>query len=551
MKIDSILEKVSKNESLNSKGTKKLLFITAFILIFLRILSYAWCSDDAFHIYTMAKNLLDGNGFTPTPGLRVNVATCPLWALVVTFGMFFWNNPYAIGMIFNFLFSGIALFLLFRLIYKKDNWFIVLVFVTAFLCFSKTYLSYSTSGLENALILLLGTLYLEVFFKNEYFSKKELFKIALLEGLIAFTRMDCALIFSFTSVYAFLFRYKKDESDSADFSWKKLFSVIPIALAGLSLFIFWELFSLFYYGSFVPNTALAKLNTGFPLSDYLVRGVWYVFLSAAFDFIIVFLPILSVMFLLLKHKKWTKEFCVAAGLGLYSLYIIYIGGDFMLGRHFLSLFWCALLLIFISKNDLLTKIFFGTAILTVIFYGIFQTNSIQNHYNSFVAENTPCRYTDEQQWYYKWTGLIPVVADYAKNGKISILKNSTRNGILWFYGIKFYQLENEELARTSYEYRLYDPLLSRLPAFREKKWRVGHMQRIIPEGYNQTLFEDGNYIKDLDLKFYYSKLNFVLSGDLFDLNRIKEFVKFYTGAYDHYLRQYIKRHKHENQPVFD
>ena len=142
MTIQSILEKIKNNESLNNPSTKKLLFIVAFILIFLRILSFAWASDDAYHAYTMSANLLAGNGFTPTPGIRVNVSTCPLWTIAVTLGMVVWNNAYAVGMFLNLLFSGIALFMLFKFIYKKDDWLIILSAVTAVLCTSKTYLSY-------------------------------------------------------------------------------------------------------------------------------------------------------------------------------------------------------------------------------------------------------------------------------------------------------------------------------------------------------------------------------------------------------------------------
>ena len=544
MNIDSILEKLRKNECLNREKTKKIIFVTAFILIFLRILSYAWCSDDAFHIYTMAKNLLAGNGFTPTPGLRVNVATCPLWALVITFGMLFWNNPYAIGMIFNLLFSGIALFLLFRLIYKKENWFAILVCVTAILCFSKTYLSYTTSGLENALILLLSTLYLEVFFQNEYFSKKELFKIALLEGLIAFTRMDCALIFSLTSVYAFLFRYKKDKSDSAGFSWKKLFTLIPIALTGLSPFIFWELFSLFYYGSFVPNTALAKLNTGLPLNDYLVRGVWYTVKTGTWDIFVLFVPFCFVLYVVGKHYKIDKFFLTASGIALYFFYIIYIGGDFMLGRHFLSLFWVAFIVCEIGNDKTFFIKSFFMALLILLFQIGFSVETremlvsygmpypklirtIQDKYTSKLATSDYC--WDERKVYYRHTGLLTMICDYLKNGKITIIYKTPHRGIQWFYG-------NKQL----YEYILYDPLLSRLPAIHSPDWVIGHMKRKIPAGYQETLDSGENHIKDANLAFYYSKLKFMISGDLFDRDRIKEIFRFNSGKYNTYLKKYIE-----------
>ncbi len=121
MMFRMVPEKIRKNGFLNSLTTKDSFFILAFILVFIRILSYAWCSDDAYHAYVMSANLLAGKGFTPAPGIRVNVSTCPLWTIVVTLGMVVWNDPYAVGMIFNLLFSGISLFMLFRLIYRADG----------------------------------------------------------------------------------------------------------------------------------------------------------------------------------------------------------------------------------------------------------------------------------------------------------------------------------------------------------------------------------------------------------------------------------------------
>ncbi len=530
MTARSIPEKIRQNKFLNSFSTKNLLFITAFILIFIRIFSYAWCSDDAYHAYVMSANLLAGKGFTPTPEIRVNVSTCPLWTLVVTFGMLVWNNAYAIGMILNLLFSGTALFMLFRFIYKKDDWFIILSMVTAVLCTSKTYLSYTTSGLENAQILMLSSFYLTLLFKNEYFSKKELFKIALLEGLIAFTRMDCALIFSFTSAYVFLFRYKKDEKDSAGFSLKKLSEVVPTALLGLSPFILWELFSWFYYGSFVPNTALAKLNTGFPLSDYLVRGVWYGFTSLFFDAALLLFPVSFIIYNVAVNHKNPKLMSAVSGIAFYLIYIVYIGGDFMLGRHFLSPLWISLFLMFMPIDGKQNIPFFCSVIILALFCDFVQIDLVKQSYDEYVKENSPCWYADEQEYYYKHTGLIPIAEDYFENGTVTIITQIRNYGIQRFYNGK------------SYEYRLYDPLLVRLPAVHLKKWRTGHMRRKFPDGYKKTLNTGINHIKDEDLAFYYDKLKFILSGDLFDFERLKETVKFNNGAYNQYLQRYIERH---------
>ena len=531
MTVKSVLEKIKNNKFFNTPTAKDLFFITAFILVFIRILSYAWASDDAYHAYVMSANLLAGKGFTPTPGIRVNVSTCPLWTLAVTLGMAVWNNAYAVGMILNLIFSGTALFMLFKFIYKKDDWLVILITATAVLCTSKTYLSYTTSGLENAQILMLSSFYLTVLFKNEYFSKKELFKIALLEGLIAFTRMDCALIFALTSAYVFLFRYKKDEKDSGKFSLNKLFQVIPVALAGLSPFIMWELFSWFYYASFVPNTALAKLNTGFPLSDYLLRGVWYGFTSLFFDAALLLFPVSFIIYNLAANYKNPKILSATLGIIFYLMYIVYIGGDFMLGRHFLSLLWITLFLMFMPVGGRQNIPFFCAVIILAFFYDLFWIPSVKQSYDKYVKENSPCWYADEQGYYYKHTGLVPFIEDYSKNGKTTLFANVKNKGIQWFYTGK----------KSNYEHRLYDPLLVRLPAIRFNNWRTGHMKRKFPKGYKKTLDTGTNYIKDKDLALYYDKLKFILSGDLFDLERLKETVKFNNGAYDQYLFRYIDK----------
>lgn len=69
------------------------------------ILKWAWCSDDAYHAYSMSKNYLNGYGFTPTIGKRVNVSTCPLWTIIITFCMRFFKDEYYTGLVLNLLLS--------------------------------------------------------------------------------------------------------------------------------------------------------------------------------------------------------------------------------------------------------------------------------------------------------------------------------------------------------------------------------------------------------------------------------------------------------------
>ena len=48
------------------------------ILIFIVVITMlAWQSDDSYHAYIMAKNLVDGNGFVYNIGQRATASSCP------------------------------------------------------------------------------------------------------------------------------------------------------------------------------------------------------------------------------------------------------------------------------------------------------------------------------------------------------------------------------------------------------------------------------------------------------------------------------------------
>ena len=135
--------------------------------------------------------------------------------------------------------------------------------------------------------------------------------------------------------------------------------------------------------------------------------------------------------------------------------------------------------------------------------------------------------------------MFLVIDDFLRNGKVTLISKTPYKGHQWFYGHKAY-LRGDDVSCNSYEFRLYDPLLSRLPAVQEDNWVIGHMYRKIPSGYRLTLETGINYIEDKNLWFYYDKLKFILSGNLFDLERLKELIKFNSGNYDKYLQEYIK-----------
>ncbi len=86
---------------------------------------------------------------------------------------------------------------------------------------------------------------------------------------------------------------------------------------------------------------------------------------------------------------------------------------------------------------------------------------------------------------------------------------------------------------------LIDPLLARLPAEDPNGWRIGHFLRAIPAGYINTLHGRANRISDPNLAAYYDKLSFIISGPLWNGDRLLEIWKFNTGRYDTLLKAYL------------
>ena len=294
------------------------IFIVAY---FFMIILCAWQSDDAYHGYTMSKHLADGYGLVYNIGERVNASTCPLYTILIAIAYKITGEMYFTSLAVGIGLSITAVALIFWKL-CTTYWHVILTFIL--LC-SLSFVSFTTSGLENSLLYLLCTLFVIVVFSEDY-SPKKLFILALLSGLVAMTRMDNVLIYLPILIWVF-FIHKRSVS---------LLKSTLIGFAGVLPFILWELFSLFYYGFLFPNTVYAKLGTGISLGRYIKKGIDYFLVTGAYDLAVVVIPILAVIAVFfIKNIRYRL---LAGGVFLYMLYILRIGGDFMVGRHFTVIF---------------------------------------------------------------------------------------------------------------------------------------------------------------------------------------------------------------------
>ncbi len=517
--------------------TKRYKILSLFIFICV-ITALAWQSDDAYHAYVMAKNLVLGNGFVYNIGERVTATSCPLFTLIVACGYFLIRNMFIVSLLICIIFSASAYSIVMNTFCKTKKQ-VICTFLM--LIGSSCFISYTTSGLENCLLFFLSALFLKCYFSAEIFQAKELFVLAILVSLIAMTRMDAVLMFAPMAVYVFLARRDK----------VTFFQAVGIGVAGLLPFIAWEVFSLIYYGFPVPNTAYVKLGTDIPLTEYLVRGVQYTLASAFCDILLIIIPLLTVVITLLVRKA-RYLFC-SAGIILYFCYVLYIGGDFMLGRHFTVMFFVSIICYLQMQNDKFSriegrpqieKLVIGVLAAGIIYSGT--TNVITSQFLFGRNFNSPI--SDERGNYFQYTSLFNNTLSYIRHGKMVIRdawneqgieeyrEGGYKGGILRMVpGISIYY--NSDMYLNDL-YALGDPFLSKLPAVREENWRIGHMWRESPTGYNDTVLLGKNVIENEDLHQYYDIIKLITRGSIWDKERLQAIVDINTGKYDYLIENY-------------
>jgi arabinofuranosyltransferase len=237
---------------------------------------------------------------------------------------------------------------------------------------------------------------------------------------------------------------------------------------------------------------------------------------------------------------------LGAGALLYLGYVFWIGGDFMSGRFFSAALVLGVgLLATLEVKRPMTYVWVAMVVLLSGFTSphppfVQDTRIGQERRAVFVYKG---QVTDERAYYYPRTGLLDPTKFYITRRfapPASWVADPADNEVrlLNDLGIKGYGAGPSVHVLDAYA--LSDPLLARLPAV--PQWStIGHAPRLIPAGYIETLASGENMIVDPSLALYYDRLHLVVSGELFDAQRLMEIVKLNLGAFDYLLEEYAAR----------
>ena len=524
------------------------------ILIFIFVITFlAWQSDDSYHAYIVAKNLVDGNGFVYNIGQRATATTCPLFTLVVAAGYFVIRDMFFVSLLINIVFSSLAFSILIRDFAKTKE---QVVFCLLVLIGSVSFVSYTTSGLENSMLFFLAACFMKIYLKHERYNAKNMFILAVLVALIAMTRMDAVLIFVPMALYVYL--VKRDEVSFG--------KAVGLGIAGLLPFVFWELFATFYYGFPFPNTAYVKLGTDIAVKDYIVRGIRYYLNACVCDPIVLIVPLFGFIAAVIVRKA--QYIACMAGPLIYGIYLLYIGGDFMMGRHFTVMFFVSVLCYMDIKNREFSERGRGArfhrgfviAVAAVLIYGC-TSNVIKDQFLFGRTFGSPI--SDERAGYFSTSSLFNNIYSLIKTGDLCIRSTWNENGVteLRNMGSSGGILENAPGITKYYNNDLYlndlyalgDPYLAHLPAVKKDGWRIGHMWRQAPLGYiNMVRYGlDSSSIVNEDARMYYDVIDEITRADLFDRDRIRKVIDINLGRYDYLVENYKATLDENNRQILE
>jgi arabinofuranosyltransferase len=520
-----------RESSPDSRAVVLVVILAAFLVVLLRT---AWVCDDAYITFRTVDNLVHGHGLRWNVGERVQVFTHPLWLMLFT-------PVYAVTR--EAFHSVIALSIALTLIGVSLLYLRVAVTPAAgllaamLLFFSKAFVDFSTSGLENPLSHLLLIAFAIAFLQwppGAPFSRRRASVCALIAGFAFLTRPDQILIY-LPALAGLPFLIRRD----APFG--RTILVLPAAFTPV---IAWELFSLVYYGFPLPNSAYAKIVTGEGLDAAIrTQGALYFLNSVDVDPITLLGALAGIGAAVVLRQQ--RLLLLAGGVALYLGYVYSIGGDFMSGRFFtIALLAGAILLArFPWEWRLPWSVAIPLAVVLIVSHGGPSHPEIAGG-DSGRAIYPASGVVDERLFWFQTNGLVranplisPPTDRHAQSGRDFRQTTSQRRviehpsvGTLGYFA-------GPNLHIVDF-YGLTDPFIARMPAIAAPGFRPGHVHHYYPRDYVASVEQDRNLLRDDGLGRYYNRLKSITSGPIWSRDRFEAIFKMNTGQYDAWVEDY-------------
>jgi arabinofuranosyltransferase len=393
----------ASNPSPTSRSLPWLLLVLALLTVYAyAVWRAAWVGDDALITMRVVDNFVSGEGLRWNPTDRVQVSTHPLWMFGLSAAYGITGDAYFAPLWLSglCLVGTFALLLSSRLLPLRGA-----VLALTLLIASKSFVDYSTSGLENPLSFLLVT-WLFVALERRVNREGRFLPLALASSLLILNRPDHAVLVAPVLLIG---------------AWgRPLWETLRDLVVGFAPLLLWLAFATLYFGTPIPITAHAKaLSLGVPQEQMMAQALNY-FADAVYRDPVTLLGLaLALVMLLMGLVRRAPRTQLAMGLSvlLSLLYLFKIGGDFMAGRFFATPLLLAAILL--ARSQLVARLqnpaLLGAAalVLGASFLSSPPTLLSPSVYGGF--ELSPKGVVDERAHYYEGLGLrspgrIPLIA---------------------------------------------------------------------------------------------------------------------------------------------
>lgn len=308
--------------------------------------------DDAYISYVYARNAILGHGLTFNPSERVEGFTNFLWTAMMTpivgMNLDVGRVSSALGVAFGALTLAVTI--------RFPSWLGVPAIVgwmaALFLAVDGSFALWSVSGLETPLFAFLMALGALLYLKEQ--GNKGFFpSSAIIFALAAMTRPEAAVAFALTVAHQGAWRILDQRKILTRLDFLRVIFFI-------SLFVPYWLIRWRYYHSLLPNSFYAKVSVGGPIAQ-IMRGWEHVqqFVGVHLGWLILVPALVTLVVVVAQYGKGKREIgemgeirreffgmtYFAALILFYGAYIVYVGGDWSVGRFFVPILPFAYLMI--------------------------------------------------------------------------------------------------------------------------------------------------------------------------------------------------------------
>jgi arabinofuranosyltransferase len=283
--------------------------------------------DDAYISFRYAQNLIAGHGLVFNPGERVEGYTNFLWTIILALFMRLGLAPSSVAIALGVAFSLGTLWLVYLFwVLTRLRSPVIPVIAAWCLALDGSFALWAVSGMETSMFAFLVLAALTAYCW-EWEKGKPGFLSGVLLALAAMTRPEGVLVLVVVVIHQAVARLVRQ---------RRLFAPGDVARAGvfLGLYLPYFLWRYYYYGFLLPNTFYAKVTVHNSADQYR-RGLEHVATFGRLHLGLV--PPILVFVPLLKRRLSFWLTALLATAVAYVAYVVYVGGDWSVGRFFVPI----------------------------------------------------------------------------------------------------------------------------------------------------------------------------------------------------------------------